>query len=121
MCLGDCQLRRLKPAGEEDMRVYRAIASNYETEKARMTDTVIIPRALLEQALDTLIWTTGSADFGEGGKAHSGAVQMLYPTITAISRRIRSKTYSLGVSISPLGQPAAARTELEQPQQEDKT
>ena len=53
MCLGDCQLRRPKPAGDDHMRVYRAIASNYEAEKTRMTN-ITIPRALLEQALDAL-------------------------------------------------------------------
>lgn len=30
---------------------------------------------------DALIWTTGSADFGKGGKAFKGANKVLYPAI----------------------------------------
>ena len=48
--------------------------------------------ALLRQALDTLIWTTGSADFGEGGLAREGALRLLFPTISALRERLGDKT-----------------------------
>ena len=44
--------------------------------------------ALLRQALDALIWTTGSADFSEGGIAREGALKLLFPTITALREHI---------------------------------
>ena len=43
---------------------------------------------VMKQALDALIWTTGSADFGEGGVAYEGAVKALYPAITALRQAI---------------------------------
>jgi hypothetical protein len=36
------------------------------------------------QALDALIWTTGSEDFSENGKAREGALNLLFPAITAL-------------------------------------
>ena len=36
------------------------------------------------QALEALIWTTGSGDFGPGGIAHEGAEKCLYPAITSL-------------------------------------
>lgn len=47
--------------------------------------------ALLRQALDALIWTTGSADFGEGGLAREGAIKLLFPTIAALRERLGEK------------------------------
>ena len=44
--------------------------------------------ALLRQALDALIWTTGSGDFSEGGQAREGALKLLFPTITALRERL---------------------------------
>ena len=42
----------------------------------------------LKLALDALIWTTGSGDFGEGGYAHEGAKKCLFPAITAIKEAL---------------------------------
>ena len=47
--------------------------------------------ALLRQALDALIWTTGSEDFSEGGLAREGALKLLFPTITALRERLRKQ------------------------------
>ena len=44
--------------------------------------------ALLRQALDALIWTTGSEDFSEGGLAREGALKLLFPTIAALRERL---------------------------------
>ena len=44
--------------------------------------------ALLRQALEALIWTTGSEDFSEGGLAREGALKLLFPTITALRERL---------------------------------
>jgi len=44
--------------------------------------------ALLRQALEALIWTTGSEDFGEGGLAREGALKLLFPTIAALRERL---------------------------------
>ena len=43
---------------------------------------------VLKLALDALIWTTGSGDFGEGGYAHEGAKKCLFPAITAIKEAL---------------------------------
>jgi hypothetical protein len=45
-------------------------------------------RDLMQQALEALIWTTGSDDFGDGGKAREGALKLLYPSITALRERL---------------------------------
>ena len=42
----------------------------------------------LKMALDALIWTTGSGDFGEGGYAHEGAKKCLFPAIAAIKQAL---------------------------------
>ena len=42
----------------------------------------------LKLALDALIWTTGSGDFGEGGYAHEGAKKCLFPAIAAIQEAL---------------------------------
>ena len=42
----------------------------------------------LKLALDALIWTTGSGDFGEKGYAHEGAKKCLFPAITAIKEAL---------------------------------
>jgi hypothetical protein len=39
-------------------------------------------------ALEALIWTTGSEDFGEGGLAREGALKLLFPTIAALRERL---------------------------------
>ena len=44
--------------------------------------------ALLRQALEALIWTTGSEDFGEGGLAREGALKLLFPAIAALRERL---------------------------------
>jgi hypothetical protein len=41
-------------------------------------------REAAQQALEALIWTTGSEDFSEGGKAREGALNLLFPAITAL-------------------------------------
>ena len=43
---------------------------------------------VLKQALEALIWTTGSGDFGEGGYAHKGAKKCLFPAIAAIKEAL---------------------------------
>ena len=45
-------------------------------------------REALKLALDALIWTTGSGDFGEGGYAHEGAKKCLFPAIAAIQEAL---------------------------------
>jgi hypothetical protein len=42
----------------------------------------------MKQALEALIWTTGSGDFGEGGQAREGALKCLFPAITALRQAI---------------------------------
>ena len=41
-------------------------------------------REAAQQALEALIWTTGSADFGEGGQAREGALKLLFPSIATL-------------------------------------
>ena len=41
-------------------------------------------RTAAQQALEALIWTTGSADFGEGGQAREGALKLLFRSIDAL-------------------------------------
>jgi len=45
-------------------------------------------RELMQQALEALIWTTGSDDFGDGGKAREGALKLLFPCIAALRERL---------------------------------
>jgi hypothetical protein len=47
--------------------------------------------ALLRQALEALIWTTGSEDFSDGGLAREGALKLLFPTIAALRERLGEK------------------------------
>jgi hypothetical protein len=42
----------------------------------------------LKLALEALIWTTGSGDFGEGGQAYEGAKNCLFPAITALKEAL---------------------------------
>ena len=42
----------------------------------------------MQQALEALIWTTGSDDFGDGGKAREGALKLLFPSIAALRERL---------------------------------
>lgn len=42
----------------------------------------------MKLALEALIWTTGSGDFGEGGQAREGALKCLFPAITALEQAI---------------------------------
>ncbi len=43
------------------------------------------------QALEALIWTTGSTDFGKFGHAHEGALKLLFPAITALRQALEQK------------------------------
>lgn len=45
----------------------------------------------LKQALDALIWTTGSGDFADGGQAREGAVKCLFPAIAACREALAQK------------------------------
>ena len=45
-------------------------------------------RELMQQALDALIWTTGSEDFSETGKARAGALKTLFPAIETLRARL---------------------------------
>ena len=47
-----------------------------------------LTREEAQQVLDALIWTTGSDDFNEAGKARSGAVKLLFPAIETLSARL---------------------------------
>ena len=40
------------------------------------------------QALEALIWTTGSTDVGKFGHAHQGALKLLYPAIEALRQAL---------------------------------
>ena len=42
----------------------------------------------MAMALDALIWTTGSGDFSEGGRAHDGAKKCLFPAIAALKEAL---------------------------------
>jgi hypothetical protein len=42
----------------------------------------------LKLALEALIWTTGSGDFGKGGQAYEGAKNCLFPAITALKEAL---------------------------------
>lgn len=44
--------------------------------------------ASLTIALDALTWTTGSADFGEDGRAYVGAQKVLYPSMHTASEAL---------------------------------
>ena len=61
-------------------------------------------RELMQQALEALIWTTGSDDFGDGGKAREGALKLLFPSITALRERLAQ----------PEQEPVAWRDHVEQ-------
>jgi hypothetical protein len=52
-------------------------------------------RDLMQQALEALIWTTGSDDFGDGGKAREGALKLLFPSITALRERLAQPVQEL--------------------------
>lgn len=54
----------------------------------RIERSTLQDEALLRQALEALIWTTGSEDFGEGGLAREGALKLLFPTIAALRERL---------------------------------
>lgn len=43
------------------------------------------------QALEALIWTTGSTDFGRGGQANEGAIKLLFPAITALRQALEQQ------------------------------
>lgn len=44
---------------------------------------------LLQRAIDALIWTSGCADFGAGGKARRGWLKLAQPVIDEWLRRNR--------------------------------
>ena len=45
-------------------------------------------RKAAEMALEALVWTTGSGDFGEGGQAREGALKCLFPAIQALRQAL---------------------------------
>jgi hypothetical protein len=49
---------------------------------------ITLTREEAQQVLDALIWTTGSDDFSETGKARSGAVKLLFPAIETLCARL---------------------------------
>ena len=55
-------------------------------------------KELMQQALKALIWTTGSDDFGDGGKARKGALKLLFPFITALRERLEQPRQWQGLS-----------------------
>jgi hypothetical protein len=58
--------------------------TGYQSKKAAALDKLeSMEREALKLALEALIWTTGSNDFGEGGQAREGAIKLLFPAITA--------------------------------------
>jgi hypothetical protein len=73
----------------------------------------------LKLALDALIWTTGSGDFGEGGQAHEGAKKCLFPAIAAIKEALAQTQEPVGDEIASI---IACRDMLDaQPVQEKNT
>lgn len=46
-------------------------------------------REAAQQALEALIWTTGSEDFSEGGQAREGALNLLFPAITSLRAALK--------------------------------
>ncbi len=51
---------------------------------------ITLTREEAQSVLDALIWTTGSDDFSEAGKARSGAVKLLFPAIETLRARLRA-------------------------------
>jgi hypothetical protein len=49
---------------------------------------ITLTREEAQQVLDALIWTTGSDDFSEAGKARVGAIKVLFPAIETIRARL---------------------------------
>ena len=64
--------------------IYSEQAEKMQYEVAEWKSRAERDEALLRQALEALIWTTGSEDFSEGGLAREGALKLLFPTITAL-------------------------------------
>ena len=50
--------------------------------------TITLTREEAQQVLDALIWTTGSQDFSETGKARVGAIKVLFPAIETLRARL---------------------------------
>lgn len=50
--------------------------------------TITLTREEAQQVLDALIWTTGSEDFSETGKARVGAIKVLFPAIETLRARL---------------------------------
>lgn len=48
------------------------------------------------QALEALIWTTGSTEFGKFGHAHQGALKLLFPAIEALRQALEQKPCDMG-------------------------
>ena len=49
------------------------------------------------QALEALIWTTGSTDFGKFGHAHQGALKLLFPAINALRQALEQAAQQVPV------------------------
>lgn len=49
---------------------------------------ITLTREEAQQVLDALIWTTGSEDFSETGKARVGAIKVLFPAIETLRTRL---------------------------------
>ncbi len=71
------------------------------------------------KALEALIWTTGSTDFGKFGHAHQGALKLLYPAIEALRQALEQKPCDMGQMCLDC-QPRGANGECpdQQPKQE---
>jgi hypothetical protein len=64
------------------------VKSRVALRNVREMKTIVTKDEALKMALDALIWTTGSGDFGEGGQAYEGAKNCLFPAITAIEEAL---------------------------------
>ena len=53
-----------------------------------LNSAITLAREEAQQVLDALIWTTGSEDFSETGKARVGAIKVLFPAIETLRARL---------------------------------
>ena len=82
--------KALRTAMDKSAKVAKVLTDK-QPEALRLADRLFSDasdRELLQQALDALIWTTGSDDFAETGKARVGAVKVLFPAIEALRARL---------------------------------
>ena len=71
-------------AGEALERFAALVAAAEREACAKIRGERMNLREAAQQALEALIWTTGSKDFSEGGQAREGALNLLFPAITAL-------------------------------------